>query len=94
MQHYQPRERPTPEKMLEEIFDRTKRIETRTTKVANHLGIETGATRSKYENGQLQVTSRKVSLDELMSLIPPNQKHEIVDVVCNGDLLATITVER
>jgi hypothetical protein len=80
--------------MLEEIFDRTKRIETRTTKLSNHFGVETGATRSRFEDGKLHVTSRKVSLDELMSLVPADHKRDIVDIYCGDDLLATFTVER
>ena len=79
---------------MKEILDRVRRTETRVTKVANHLGVESGVQRPSFRDGKLQVTSRKVSLDELMAVVPPDHKGEVVDVICNGDLLATLTVER
>ena len=83
-----------PERAMQEILDRVRRTETRVTKVANHFGVESGVQRPTFRGGKVQVTSRKVSLDELMTIVPPDYKGTVVDVMCNGDLLATLTVER
>lgn len=77
-----------------EILDRARRTETRVTRIANHLGLESGAERARFDNGQIVVGSRKIALDDLMALVPPEMKGEIVDICCNGEVLATLTVER
>lgn len=79
--------------IAEETLGRLRRIETKTTKVANHLGVDAGGDKPVfYAVGHiLQVPSRKTSLDDIIAAVP--EKHRsMVKIMCGDDYLATISV--
>jgi hypothetical protein len=53
-------------RLIGEIADRARRIETRVTKVANHLGIDAGGEKPYLMDGVMYVPSMKVSLQDIV----------------------------
>lgn len=75
--------------MTQEMLDRFRRVETKVTKIANHLGIDAGVEIPAWENGKITVTSIKCSLQEMLSVIPQDWPHddEVVVYVKGGEYL-------
>jgi hypothetical protein len=76
--------------LLEEVVQRARRTETRVTKIANHVGVEAGETKPMFnEFGELHITHRKTSLDELLAALPAGHKGR-VDIYCGDDFIVTL----
>lgn len=73
--------------LLEEIAQRSRRTETRTVKIANHLGIDTGE-KPVLRGSSLSVPSRKVTLEDVIAAI--GEHSGAVSVWCGEDYLATV----
>jgi hypothetical protein len=77
-------------KLIGEIADRARRIETRVTKVANHLGIDAGGEKPQLRGNMLFIPSLKVSLQDIIDVI--GNTSEAIAIHCGDDYL--VTVER
>lgn len=86
----------TDRQLVEEIAQRARRTETRVTKIAEKLGIDAGNEKPVWDNanGRVNVTSRKVSLDEMLGAVPlaARQVLEDIPVYCGDDYLLRFTV--
>lgn len=73
-----------------EIVERTRRIETRITKIGNALGIDVGGARPVWRpDGTILLPSPGCSLTEILKAIPSMHQDD-VDVFVGADYLATI----
>lgn len=75
--------------LLQEAVDRARRIETRITKVANHLGVDAGGKMPELsaDRTRILVPSRKTSIDDILLVAPGDQS---VEVYCGNDYLFTL----
>lgn len=81
----------TPEEAIDEILDRSRRIETRIVKGFESLGGQTLSTPPRWDHGTIQVPSPAVSLRDCLDTIPHDwPKGKPVVVKCKGDYLTTI----
>lgn len=55
---------------VDEIHDRTRRIETRLTKCMEHLGFDTGVGRPEYRRGSVHIPSLSTSLQDILAAVP------------------------
>lgn len=78
------------ERAARESLDRIRRIETRVTRVANHLGVDSGNAKPEFRDGNLHVASKKCSIDELLNAIPDSHIDEEVDVYQGDDQLMVV----
>jgi hypothetical protein len=82
---------------VDEILDRVRRIETRTTVIGRHLGADVGGGRPRWCQpqaggvGVINVSTRNVSLGELMKVVPEGWDKG-VHVYVNGDYLLSFTI--
>ncbi len=76
-------------KILNELVERARRTETRVTKVANHLGVEAGGTKSRVDGGRIIVPSRHTTLEDILKAAPSNDRYE---VYCGNDYLMTVNL--
>jgi hypothetical protein len=64
-----------------EIRDRVRRIETRVTKLCLRMGVDAGATKPSWSDGQIDIPSKDVSIRDVISVVPAdwpkNQKIEL-----------------
>lgn len=84
---------PLDDEALREMLDRARRTETKVTKIAEHIGVDSGVTRPVFKHGRLYVTSRKTTLDDVIGAIPSNQRDQEVDVMCGDDLLMVVVLD-
>jgi hypothetical protein len=82
----------TDRELIEETLDRARRTETRVTKIANHLGVEAGGEKPRFDNQRrtLHVPNRKVSLDDVVDAIRSTAMP--VKVYFGDDLLMTVNL--
>lgn len=62
--------------LIEEIAARARRTETKVTMMSEHFGLETGADKPVFnrETGTLTLTSRRVTLAEIMAAVPSDHR--------------------
>lgn len=77
--------------IAEETLGRLRRVETKTTKVANHLGVDAGGDKPELNDvtGVLQVPSRKVSLDDVLDAVRGRDGIVSIAVYCGTEFLMT-----
>jgi hypothetical protein len=80
----------TDRQLLEELAQRARRTETRTTKIANHLGIDAGGEKPYVSDGVMYVPSLKVSLQEVVDAI--GNIDVPIPVYCGGDFIVKLNV--
>lgn len=82
----------TDRQLIEETLDRSRRTETRVTKIANHLGVEAGGNKPVFNDTTrtLDIPSRKTSLDDIIAAIGDRPGGSIA-VYCDGQLLVMVT---
>ena len=88
----------TPEHMITETRDRTRRIETRLTKFMEAQGFDTGTQRSRWlgvvgDTGTIDVPTVGASLREIMNTLPPDWDDRDVDLIVNGKYIATLFIQ-
>lgn len=77
--------------LMEEAVTRARRIETRVTLIANHLGVDAGEqTKPSYDatGNRLLIASRKTSLDDILTATPHGSRG--VTIMCRGVPLGTL----
>ena len=79
--------------LIEEMADRARRTETRVTKIANHIGVDAGGAKPRYEaaGNLIRVTSPKTALDEIIAAVPHGSQVGI-SLYCGNDFLGTIAL--
>lgn len=77
--------------MLREVFDRCRRIETRVTMVANHVGVDAGSEKPVLDKecSSLHVPNRRVALEDIIEALQGRVSRPI-DVICDGKYLLTV----
>jgi hypothetical protein len=79
----------------DEVLERVRRIETRLTKLLNHLGINPGAEKPQWEDGGvIRLPSRKTPLDTILDTVPPGYGREEFDLFIGTDYIATMFIDR
>lgn len=83
----------TDRQLLEELTDRARRTETRVTKIANHMEIDAGGEKPRYDSvgNLIRVPTRKVSLDDILAAVPHGSQVGI-SLYCGDDFLGTIAI--
>jgi hypothetical protein len=78
--------------LIEEIVGRLRRIETKTTIVANHLGLDAGETKPVFDREKriLWVKTPKTALEDIVAAI--GDYSGPISVNCGDDYLATVGV--
>ena len=57
--------------MIDEIAGRARRMETKITKIANHLGVDAGGARPVWVSpGRIEIPSRDCSLSAILAAVP------------------------
>jgi hypothetical protein len=82
----------TDRELLEEVAGRCRRLETKTTMVANHLGIDAGEIKPMLDREKriLWVKTIKTSLEDIINAIGDFEGP--VSVYCGEEYLATVGV--
>lgn len=81
----------SPEK---ETLDRVRRIETRITKIGNHMGVDVGGGTPSWCGDHIVTSSANTSIKALVEAIPKSHHSSMVRVFVSDDYLATITINR
>ncbi len=69
-----------------ETRDRTLRIETKLTKLAEQLGVYTGSARPRWDEGSIYLPSPACSIKDCLDVIPRTWDREVeIDVYCIND---------
>jgi hypothetical protein len=76
----------------QEIVDRVRRIETRVTKIGNHMGVDVGGGKPVWDMGRCSVVlpSLNCSIREIVDIIPPKFAGHPVNVFVGDDHFTTI----
>jgi len=83
-----------PDRTAIEIRDRTKRIETKLTRLCAAMNVDPGGHKPQFSLGVLTVPSLEVSLREMLELIPDGWDPELEIVVAhNGKNVCAIFKE-
>ena len=57
--------------LIDEIAGRSRRMETKVTKIANHLGVDAGGARPVWVSpGRIEIPSRDCSLQQCLAAVP------------------------
>lgn len=67
----------TTEHKIDEIADRTRRIETRITKYIESQGVDTGVRRPTWSRGDVSVPSLDTSLRDILAAIPDGYPNDV-----------------
>lgn len=76
--------------LIEETAQRARRIETRVTQIANHIGVDHGGSKPELRGNTLYVPSLKTSLEDIITAIGGHTGP--VSVCCGNDYAATVGV--
>lgn len=84
------------DQLVREILDRVRRIETRTTIIGNHFGVDTGGGKPIWDtnndgSGRIDAPTANCSLNELMRVVPRGWSHG-AHVYVKGDYLFSFTI--
>lgn len=74
----------------QEMLDRSRRIETRLTKIGLAQGVDMGGARPMWNNGQIDIPSRNCAIGDVMQVIPLSERNKAVPVYINGDYLGEL----
>jgi hypothetical protein len=76
----------------QEMVDRFRRVETKVTKIAHHLGVDAGVEIPTWTRGRITVTSIKCSVQEMLSVVPQDwdTDDEIGVYAKGGEFLFTL----
>jgi exonuclease VII large subunit len=74
---------------LQEILDRTRRIETRMTRFLEERGFDTKVQRPAWSDGVVTIPTLGASLKDILSVIPRRWTKE-VEVECDGESVITL----
>lgn len=82
---------------LQDIYERTRRIETRLTRFLSATGFETGGRKPEFmpaaedEDGFIQAPNAAVSLVDCLGALPADQDPELpIPVVVDGDVIGYV----
>lgn len=78
--------------MEQETLDRVRRIETRVTKIGNHLGVDVGGGKPEWDrvNERVVLPSPNCSISECVKVIPPQFNGRLVNVFVDDEYLTTL----
>lgn len=76
--------------MSSEIGDRVRRIEMRLTRMMTHLGIPTGAVPVEFQDDELHIPNRMVSLQSCIDAIPEARRGGTIRVKCKGQIVCVL----
>lgn len=81
---------------MSELLDRIRRIETRVTKIGNHIGVDVGGATPRWSSDKeiISIDSLNCSLADLMKVVPPGYEHTAVNVYLDGKTCAVIRLDR
>lgn len=79
-------------KFEQEMLDRSRRIETRVTKLGIAQGVEMGGGRPVWNGNRIDIPSRNCSIGDIMQSIPPDQRHRQIPIYVGGDYIAELSV--
>lgn len=78
------------DKVLKEIQDRARRIETRLTKFMEQQGFDTGVARPWFHDGRVRIPSRASSIIDILGVIPAEWVEQEVEIFEQDELVAII----
>lgn len=76
----------------QEMLDRSRRIETRLTKLGIAQGVEMHGSKPVWSGNRVDIPSRNCSIGDIMQAIPPGQRHRQVPIYVGGDYIAELGV--
>lgn len=78
-----------------EVLDRVRRIETRLTKIGDHMGVDTGGGKPFWNAAQKRVIipTPNCSMGDILRAVPDELKGEEIDVFVHGEYLLTLFVD-
>lgn len=81
---------------MTELLDRIRRIETRVTKIGNHIGVDVGGSTPRWvrDDERITIESLNCSLADLMKAVPINYEGAAVSVWFGDRRCATIVLDR
>jgi hypothetical protein len=80
--------------VIEEIAARTRRIETRLTKLSIAMGCDPEAQLPRWDNGTIHVPTMSSSLRDILAVLPGDWDWEdSVDVMHDGEMVVSLFVE-
>jgi hypothetical protein len=79
-----------------EIVDRVRRIETRITKIGEHLDVDVGGGKPVWDSpsGRVVIPTPNCSIGAVLKVIPEDRRTKEVDVFVKGDYLLTLFVDQ
>lgn len=76
---------------VREVKDRSRRIETRLTKLMTHLGYETQATMPEWKNNRVEVPSISTAVKDILAVIPDDWSDRVpVPVMHKREMLCYV----
>lgn len=72
----------------QEMLDRSRRIETRLTKIGIAQGVDMRSSKPIWRNNRIDIPSRNCSIGDIMQAIPLDQRHRQFPVYIGGDYIA------
>jgi hypothetical protein len=79
-----------------EILDRTRRIETRITKIGRAMGIDVGGGKPIWiaDSARIIIPSPNCSVGAIIDAIPVGRRSEEVDVFINDEYMLTLFIDQ
>ena len=84
------------DRAISEILDRTRRTETRVTKIGRAMGIDVGGGRPVWieDSSRVIIPSPNCSVGAITEVVPASRRGEDVDVYVNEEYLFTLFVDQ
>jgi len=74
----------------QEMLDRSRRIETRVTKIGNFIGADVGGGKPVWDRDRVQIPSRNCSIGDVIAVVPADQRHRSVPVYIGDDYVGEL----
>lgn len=81
---------------LREVLDRTRRIETRVTKIGRAMGVDVGGGRPVWiqDSARVIIPSPNCSVGAIIEVVPVDRRGEDIDVYINEEYMFTLFVDQ
>ena len=78
--------------LIDEVAGRSRRLETKVTKIANHLGVEAGGARPVWVSpGRIEIPSRDCSIQQCLAVVPGSWIEDVRVYIKNDFVMAFTT---
>lgn len=77
---------------VREILERTRRIETRTTKFMEAQGFDTKVQRATFEDGCVHIPSTNIAIRDILAVIPADHLSVAYAVIHDGKVLGYVSL--